>query len=1261
MAEGDLDFAGLGVVHLSLSPWSAGGFQGGMVVGVCGRLMVAWGATLVVSLAACGGGGSSSGNGVGASPDRTDHDIMELEVPQVAVAPVTLSIQVTDSKGDPVVEPGTITVLDDTASLLSQSQYALSGGSVDIAAADSFTDHDNNGIPDQPASLLLKFDGFAQHLGGVKRFEVVSFGATSLSIALVPLSGSEIFTVNKSSAVLSEQELVAQPGQDDLSQPPSLMVPFVAVPDSAEKPSAAAYLPVRLLAYDNQGNELDTSEVTVTTVAVPAGKAREVGVTNEEGLVQVNNPDALESPEAVAAGVVQGEAGDDASVQLDTLGATQVVINDAAGTTVSRLNPGTPVVVEIELPVGSVNPNTLDPLEPGDDVPVWTRSDDGESWDYMGLYQVQDAEGGRFKVYVPTTHLSWFSISYARYYQHCGARIAVRDRAGQPLPVDGVITTGGGQSAYLNYAYYYAGSGTSYLHLDYYYSAANAGTTRYADIAFRLRQEGDNWWDWYGGDLVAIDAALTSLRGNAQMETDGLVSVLHGVDVCGTDAGTLTLDSAGLVPSEALIEIQVDDARVLSLEGAANYQFLRGIDEGDVAGESAEKIVRIRLVEPLPSGTVSLPYSPVGLNSAVEGVDYEIVGAAGGVVTLDRNQPEVELRIRSLPDLVAENRIKEFQLAFTATEQAKFLSGHSAIQVRGSVIDDDRPVLQSVQADDVAEGEDVVVTLGLDQPLVHHGYVWLNVVPKDMTGNISASPGRDFSIPDAYSNDVSRFDSSEFNFGLESEDAVFQDGFSRIFVDMEPGQDEVTFHLPTLDNNLKDAVGRGFRIEVDRLTGLYEPDDVSSLTTHVAIIDDEIASATAPSLVAVRESDHEGNVPAAGDIQEGADLAYELYLDEPAINDVVFSLALQDYPTSSFMVVRDGALAIVANGDDLVIPAGEQSVQVYLATDEDGMVTSLPHSDVLTITPPAGIAVSGGGPLVLGRPLAETDVTFVSIVAAPDPSRAFYIEGDQASFVYRVLFFANNPDLEVVMSDVVTGDERFDPLAQEGEDFTLSGSAIGTLSGYEDSRYFTVSINDDDVAELPEVLAFNTSIVSGLAENPKNPLVVDGRVIKSRVTLFDDDDLRVSTRDRAFELTSNGAFSGAIKVSVEISAVLDRALSFDVALKGTELPFDAIEKSVTIPAGEQSAEASFSLSGASPASLGLSEDSRTLEQVLMANISLTDSAKDALRNASNMGYVVTNSDAYIGLSFTYTGQDSSDSGSATGATGGTGGGGAGVF
>ena len=1190
------------------------------------RVLIVGGAVLAGGLSGCGGGGGSSG-GAGGNTGTAPlvQESIEVDIPAVAVDPVALVVQVVDTDGNPVTTSGTVTVLEDSAGVFGQSQYQVVSGVLNVGAVTLPADEDNNGIPDVPIKVTLKFEGFDQYLGVSKKFEITGFGSNTLEVALVSLAGSETLSVKQETATLASKTVTVLPGQDAAAASPAVVVAFVTEAESSNKPSSAVYLSPELGAYDDEGTELDTASVTVTTVATPAGEVNKTGVIQQTGVVSVTNLADLEVD-----GLLSQPVGEKSKIQLQSLGNTQVVITDAAGKKVSSVNPASPITVEIELPAGSVDPNTGNDILPGDLVPVWTRSDDGASWQYMGRYAVHENAEGRLKVYVATTHLSHFNVAYANVVDACSGRIYVKNPAGENFAINGMLRLSNAR-----------------FDMDDAYRGSSDGQLVYTDIPDEptdiLFISGD-------GESVAVVPEVTTLAvtENGEIRESGL----RGVDLCGSDGATLTLNREITEPT-----IVVEASRGYRLDGG--FQ-LYSIWEGNPPAAGNEWVVPIKLIN-APEEPVELSYVFNGSGDAVatEGEDFTLSGASGGTLTLSKDQPSVELRITTLPDDEEETRYKRFGMTLTTGEQALFMSGGTTYTLSSSIYDEDRPVLESVSVTDVIEGESIEVTVTLDRPAQVSGTAHLYLGMDDRDGVVTALPGYDYHPNDMLlAGDVTR--APDMNFSLYG--GYGSHAFSRFAgefrVSFGAGDKVAVAHVPTLDNPWLDP-DRTVKVAVGSLYGLYYPDDRTAAVAYARIEDNDVPSGLAPTAYALDVQDQYGEAFSADALNEGSDLLYLLSLDQPAQADLAFPLSLSGESAARFLVAEDGVLRPISGDSELVIPAGEQTAKIYLNTEEDGYVLPDYSTGELVISPPAGFA---GGNIPLDLTVLNTTTTTVSVSLVANNYGYEFVEGDSDGFPVRVSYRSNNSDVLVAMSDMVVGLDDLHP-AVDGEDFSMPDRAMGTFSDYYDSRHFMVNVIDDEESEYSKRLHFQTTVLSGIPEgygdygSPEN-----GDTLSETVVITDNDGVVISTRDRAFEFESNGDFAGEVKAGVKISIPLSVPLSFLVTLVGTDLPFDVQEQTVTVPAGETMGEAVFSLSGLTPASLGLDTDNRKQDSTVKATVRLTEASRQVLVEELGLPFIISKGDADLTLSFEYTGQaQSGGNNPGTGATGGTSSSGTGLF
>lgn len=1135
---------------------------------------------------------------------QNDSTTTQVEIPTVPTDPITLSIAVTDTKGNPVMTTGTVTVLQDGEALFGLNQYVVAGGSLEVLASSTLDDEDNNGVPDVAASVTLKFDGFDGYLGKTRQFPVSAYGTNELTIDLLSLAGDDSLTVVEEKATLADKELVEPPpGSSNPDQP---VVVFEALANAPDKPSAAVYLSPGLEAYDEAGNELDTSELTVVTVGVPPDALAKSGVLPATGVVSLENKTKLESD-----GVVAGTFGERSKIQLNSLGSVQTIIRDASGSKVSNVNPGSPITLEIGLPSGSINPLTQADLAVGDLVPVWSRDDDGSSWTYMGQFRIQEGSTGELRVYVETPHLSHFNVAFAEVVDPCSGRIYVRNPLGEPFAVTGILQMEN-ERVFLKDAY----------------RGASDGQLVFEDIPDEptdiLFLSGD-------GSAVTVEPSQTSLA----QESEGTItgSLMTGVNLCRSDGTTLTLKSV----NNAEPVIVVEAARSWHMSGG-DFR-LWSMDEGDSPADAGERVVSLTLVNP-PDTPVSLSYAFADLGGgpvdATEGIDFVVEGVSGGTFELSKAQPAAEIRIKTLPDVLGEDLNKRFELQLPAAADVPFASGHAEISVFGAVRDDDYPVLTSVSVSDVTEGGDILLQAVLDNPAASASHIVLDVRPDSRASATPAVPGYDYLLAESL---LWRNSPGGFRFAWSRPKFLP----NRIFLEFNQGDTIAQASIPTPDNSVVDGT-RSIEFQATDGHGINVTDNTAAVTSWAAISDNDVASGVAPSSYSVTAMDSYGVPFAAAQLQEGAGMLYQISLDDAAQADTTFML---EHGTVSdqvdFLVWQGGSLTNVKTAGQITIPAGEQTAKIFLSTFRDFKVTPDYSTGQVTVQPPAGIA---GTPTDLQMTVENTDVTTVYINTFVSPPEV--TEGKVAAIDVNLAYNSNNENVSVVLSNFDIDVDDIAP-AVEGEDFSMPERSIPVLTGFQDKLSRTVNIFDDEEGEASQNLFFSTQVLSGLLVNANR--LSDGDVLTTEAIIIDDDKLVISAPDVEFNVESSGTFVVNAKVKVKLSIPMDEPLDFHVAMEdtmrdGTPLTFNSPQDLiVTVPAGEKEVVAEFSFD-VDPGDLGLSTSNRTTNEAAHARVSLTELARVTLKESLAMEFIVSKADAEVRLKFNYTKEDSG-----TGATG----------
>ncbi|MFM7589050.1 MAG: hypothetical protein ACKO55_08035, partial [Bacteroidota bacterium] len=78
-----------------------------------------------------------------------------------------------------------------------------------------------------------------------------------------------------------------------------------------------------------------------------------------------------------------------------------------------------PINVSVDVDSLTINPNTGNPVQVGDSLPIWSYDNQTAKWSYERIGVIVRDSGGKMKVDFPTTHLSWFNLDW--YGVRCGS------------------------------------------------------------------------------------------------------------------------------------------------------------------------------------------------------------------------------------------------------------------------------------------------------------------------------------------------------------------------------------------------------------------------------------------------------------------------------------------------------------------------------------------------------------------------------------------------------------------------------------------------------------------------------------------------------------------------------------------------------------------------------------------------------------------------------------------------------------------------
>ena len=78
-----------------------------------------------------------------------------------------------------------------------------------------------------------------------------------------------------------------------------------------------------------------------------------------------------------------------------------------------------PINVSVDVDSLTINPNTGNPVQVGDSLPIWSYDNQTAKWSYERVGVIVRDPSGKMKVDFPTTHLSWFNLDW--YGVRCGS------------------------------------------------------------------------------------------------------------------------------------------------------------------------------------------------------------------------------------------------------------------------------------------------------------------------------------------------------------------------------------------------------------------------------------------------------------------------------------------------------------------------------------------------------------------------------------------------------------------------------------------------------------------------------------------------------------------------------------------------------------------------------------------------------------------------------------------------------------------------
>jgi hypothetical protein len=176
-------------------------------------------------------------------------------------------------------------------------------------------------------------------------------------------------------------------------------------------------------------------------IAIPSGTQFKndagVVVTGSDLKVQVASFDARDSNALVnfpggfaPNGVLNlpgsgGNRSDSNEIYFQTAGFTAV---DMTVSNVPIRSFNQPINISVDVDSLTINPNTGNPVQVSDSLPIWSYDNETARWSYERVGVITRDSSGKMKVSFPTTHLSWFNLDWY------GARCASPTRLQVNIP-----------------------------------------------------------------------------------------------------------------------------------------------------------------------------------------------------------------------------------------------------------------------------------------------------------------------------------------------------------------------------------------------------------------------------------------------------------------------------------------------------------------------------------------------------------------------------------------------------------------------------------------------------------------------------------------------------------------------------------------------------------------------------------------------------------------------------------------------------------
>jgi len=1155
------------------------------------RIAVASALFLVVS--ACGGGGG----GKSPAPVKTDLNVVD-EIPPTPASnePVSVKILLIDSSGNLVTGAGQLRIANDANKLFTTTNFPISAGSVQLSPDKPLADTDNNGLPDSAALFSVVVSDVDGFISSSAQVVLDRFGSQDVTVRLIPVAGSEGFSIAQQIVQPKTAELVQLDFSDDVGEQAvqislgGLVVVKTNTPTNSlgidSTVDGAVYIPKSVKAYDASGTVLPTESIKITVSAIRPENLASTGAITLSGVVSVSNPSAVENNAALG-NVTKGAK----KVRLVNLGTTQVTVSSGQSQ-VSHLSPSTPAIIEVEILPGALNPVTLQPINAGDKIPLWSRDDVQDTWRFEGVYPAFASNNGRLLVRAPITHFSYFSLAFAEVADGCSGTLYIRDDQGAPFAGNGVIRLE-----------------SERFSLEDVYRGSSDGIVSFTDLPQAPTTLSFESTDTNGVSFVANKSTVV-FAGAGSIAS----GIAKNVDLCKSQGTTLTARSENTDPV-----VIIAYKPYLRAEGRV---YLNSIMEGDIPGDAersqSQLHIPITLLNP-PTNDVVLNYSfESGPGLAEVGVDFNDLNS--GTVTLNAATRNTEIVLKSLPDTDIESRYKSLRMSIQKPSNAELSRGTDTVVVYSAIYDDDQPGFSNVSATpSVTEGDSITISASIDREAA--GPVSLYYVLSGLA---------DGAIPPAYLlTDIEPANPLEPNYSVNLNSGLVT---LRGTITIPSGQTSAAVTIPvTVDGEAE--LSENLKVQIVHSIGAYMPPE-NQQSFNVRLIDADYISDTASSYNLVKKVVNE-TVELPGMIKEGQTVSLSIRLNGVAANDLSFDLNLGSAgqgPERDIWFYQSGnTLQKLQKGNtvSIVVPAGQSGAHLTMLSTRDYGVFGDAISAQLLITPPAGLGSSSTAQYIL-RDIDNTEIQWYILSNLESAT-----EGLDSEFDLSLKYFSNDPTARLNLSALRIDEDHSFP-AMQASDYSIADTGPYNFTGEEGSHPIKVTIVDDQLSETSEIIDL---YLSGSGDSDRrsasNIHVLPSEEVNLRLVLLDNDKAVLSNIDKRYRLETNSRFKGKVSVSLETAIAFPQAVDAIISLvDAADTGIALTQATLKIPAKSKKVSLPITFDGIDPAALGIPAEGGSVTKILTVNLKLAQASIESLA-VNKVEWAIAKADAYITLELTY--------------------------